>query len=102
MPPTWISGTNYDTPSRCVSPCSRCHVTAPTSPHSHVCASPAFSGEVAAVARYDDEVEWAKDHGVDIAFNVYAGAGLELADQVAGNDAPEPVQPADDGSDEVS
>ena len=42
-----------------------------------------FSGEVAAVARYDDEVQWAKDHGVDIAFNVYAGAGLELADQVA-------------------
>ena len=43
-----------------------------------------FSGKVAAVARYDDEVQWAKDHGVGIAFNVYAGAGLELADQVAG------------------
>ncbi|ULE34691.1 cation:proton antiporter family protein [Mycobacterium sp. IDR2000157661] len=43
-----------------------------------------FSGQVAAVARYNDEVEWARDHGVDIAFNVYAGAGLELADQVAG------------------
>ncbi|MBJ7465189.1 MAG: cation:proton antiporter [Mycolicibacterium sp.] len=43
-----------------------------------------FSGTVAAVARYDDEVEWAKEHGVGIAFNVYAGAGLELADQVAG------------------
>ncbi|GGG10624.1 potassium transporter Kef [Rhodococcoides trifolii] len=43
-----------------------------------------FSGRVAAVARYDDEVKWATDHGVDIAFNVYAGAGLELADQVAG------------------
>lgn len=43
-----------------------------------------FSGTVAAVARYDDEVQWAKEHGVDIAFNVYAGAGLELADQVAG------------------
>ena len=41
-----------------------------------------FSGTVAAVARYDDEVQWARDHGVDIAFNVYAGAGLELADQV--------------------
>lgn len=54
-----------------------------------------FSGQVAAVARYNDEVEWAKDQGVDIAFNVYAGAGLELADQVAGgprfieDDAPE-------------
>lgn len=42
-----------------------------------------FSGQVAAVARYQDEVQWAKDHGVGIAFNVYAGAGLELADQVA-------------------
>ncbi len=45
-----------------------------------------FSGTVAAVARYDDEVAWAKEHGVDIAFNVYAGAGLELADQVAGGE----------------
>ena len=45
-----------------------------------------FSGTVAAVARYEDEVAWAKEHGVDIAFNVYAGAGLELADQVAGNE----------------
>ena len=42
-----------------------------------------FSGKVAAVARYDDEVESARQHGVGIAFNVYAGAGLELADQVA-------------------
>ncbi len=47
-----------------------------------------FSGKVAAVARYDDEVQWAKDHGVGIAFNVYAGAGLELADQVADDAAP--------------
>lgn len=45
-----------------------------------------FTGTVAAVARYDDEVEWAKEHGVGIAFNVYAGAGLELADQVAGGE----------------
>ncbi|MDV6233449.1 cation:proton antiporter family protein [Rhodococcus cercidiphylli] len=49
-----------------------------------------FSGTVAAVARYDDEVQWAKEHGVDIAFNVYAGAGLELADQVA-TTSPDPV-----------
>lgn len=42
-----------------------------------------FGGSVAAVARYDDEVHWAREHGVDTAFNVYAGAGLELADQVA-------------------
>lgn len=47
-----------------------------------------FSGKVAAVARYDDEVQWAKDHGVGIAFNVYAGAGLELADQVADGTGP--------------
>lgn len=44
-----------------------------------------FSGEVAAVLRYEDEVAWAKDHGVDIAFNVYTGAGLELADQISGD-----------------
>jgi hypothetical protein len=42
-----------------------------------------FGGSVAAVARYDDEVAWAREHGVETAFNVYAGAGLELADQVA-------------------
>jgi len=29
-----------------------------------------FSGKVAAVARHDDEVYWAKDHGVGTAFNV--------------------------------
>ncbi len=51
-----------------------------------------FSGKVAAVARYDDEVQWAKDHGVGIAFNVYAGAGLELADQVAGDGAPHAIE----------
>ncbi|MFV0457239.1 MAG: cation:proton antiporter [Actinomycetales bacterium] len=42
-----------------------------------------FTGQVASVARYEDEVEWARRHGVTTAFNVYAGAGLELADQVA-------------------
>jgi hypothetical protein len=56
-----------------------------------------FSGKVAAVARYDDEVAWAREHGVDIAFNVYAGAGLELADQVGDDEAPRsPIQSADD------
>lgn len=54
-----------------------------------------FSGRVAAVARYDDEVQWATDHGVDIAFNVYAGAGLELADQVA------QVGPSDSGTSDL-
>lgn len=52
-----------------------------------------FSGKVASVARYDDEVQWAKDHGVGIAFNVYAGAGLELADQVAGGGTRRAVEP---------
>lgn len=42
-----------------------------------------FTGQVAAVARYQDEVRWAREHGVDTAFNVYAAAGLELADQIA-------------------
>ena len=42
-----------------------------------------FTGKVATVARYDDEVTWAREHGIPIAFNLYAGAGLELADAVA-------------------
>ncbi len=49
-----------------------------------------FGGQVATVARYDDEVEWAKKHGVDTAFNIYAGAGSELADQAAGLSEPLP------------
>ncbi|MGV9712576.1 cation:proton antiporter domain-containing protein [Gordonia sp. NPDC003424] len=57
-----------------------------------------FSGQVASVARYNDEVDWAKDHGVDIAFNVYAGAGLELADQVGNGMGA--VGPIDDDSPE--
>lgn len=55
-----------------------------------------FSGKVAAVARYDDEVQGAKEHGVGIAFNVYAGAGFELADQVADGAAPLPIEPEAD------
>jgi hypothetical protein len=42
-----------------------------------------FEGTIAAVARYEDEVRQAHTYGADAAFNVYAGAGLELADQVA-------------------
>nr|WP_296766156.1 cation:proton antiporter family protein [Rhodococcus sp. (in: high G+C Gram-positive bacteria)] len=53
-----------------------------------------FTGRVAAVARYDDEVRWAKEHGVGIAFNVYAGAGLELADQVAHTNSSVVPEPA--------
>ena len=48
-----------------------------------------FTGTIAAVARYDDEVRQALRDGADAAFNVYAGAGLELADQVARLDRPE-------------
>jgi hypothetical protein len=52
-----------------------------------------FSGKVAAVARYQDEVRWARANGVDTAFNVYAGAGLELADQVARDAGEAPADP---------
>lgn len=41
-----------------------------------------FTGPIAAVARYDDEADQAVSDGADTAFNVYTGAGLELADQV--------------------
>ncbi|WP_168582551.1 cation:proton antiporter family protein [Gephyromycinifex aptenodytis] len=41
-----------------------------------------FTGPIAAVARYNDEVAQALTDGADAAFNVYTGAGLELADQV--------------------
>ncbi|MFW0792488.1 cation:proton antiporter family protein [Gordonia sp. CPCC 205515] len=58
-----------------------------------------FSGQIASAARYEDEVQWATDHGVDIAFNVYAGAGLELADQVgAGAGDPPPDEPGKDST----
>lgn len=48
-----------------------------------------FTGTIAAVARYEDEVRHALDDGADAAFNVYAGAGLELGDQVARLERPE-------------
>jgi predicted Kef-type K+ transport protein len=48
--------------------------------------SSGFRGKVAAVARYRDEVASAESHGVQAVFNVYSGAGLELADQIAGLD----------------
>ncbi|MFT3662446.1 MAG: cation:proton antiporter [Gordonia sp. (in: high G+C Gram-positive bacteria)] len=52
-----------------------------------------FGGQVATVARYDDEVQWAKEHGVGTAFNIYAGAGLELADQAVSLRDPEAALP---------
>jgi len=55
-----------------------------------------FRGQVASAARYEDEVHWATDNGIGIAFNVYAGAGLELADQVAAAVEPPPDEPGGD------
>lgn len=49
-----------------------------------------YTGTIAAVARYEDEVAHAKEDGADAAFNVYTGAGLELADQVMRIEAGEP------------
>ncbi|BBY97439.1 cation:proton antiporter family protein [Mycolicibacterium fallax] len=57
-----------------------------------------FSGNVAAVARYDDEVKWAIEHGVGIAFNIYAGAGLELADQVGERELAKLARPDGDAA----
>lgn len=41
-----------------------------------------YSGEIAAVVQYDDEVEVLREAGVDTAFNMYAEAGLGLASHV--------------------
>ncbi|MFI7481749.1 cation:proton antiporter [Kocuria sp. M1R5S2] len=38
-----------------------------------------FTGWVAAVAQYDDEVQELRDNGVGTVFNLYSGAGLALA-----------------------
>lgn len=40
-----------------------------------------FTGQVVSVARYSDELAVARENGVDAAFNLYAAAGLEVADQ---------------------
>ncbi|PFG20836.1 cation:proton antiporter family protein [Serinibacter salmoneus] len=40
-----------------------------------------FTGQVVSVARYADELAVARENGVDAAFNLYAAAGLEVADQ---------------------
>ena len=41
-----------------------------------------FTGSVAAVAQYDDEVQELREHGVDTVFNLYDGAGLALASEI--------------------
>ncbi len=42
-----------------------------------------FEGRVAAIARYDDDVEELRRHGADAVFHLYGAAGAELADQAA-------------------
>jgi len=40
-----------------------------------------FTGSVAAVAQYDDEVQELRAHGVRTVFNLYSGAGIALASE---------------------
>ena len=42
-----------------------------------------FSGKVAAVARYDDDVAELRRHGADAVFHLYGSAGFALADHAA-------------------
>lgn len=42
-----------------------------------------FSGKVAAVARYDDDVAELRRHGADAVFHLYGSAGTALADHAA-------------------
>jgi glutathione-regulated potassium-efflux system ancillary protein KefC len=60
-----------------------------------------FSGKVAAVARYDDDVAELQRHGADAVFHLYGSAGFALADHAAevllrgrGGGAPEHHAPA--------
>lgn len=43
-----------------------------------------FTGRVAAVARYDDDVAELQRHGADSVFHLYGSAGFALADHAAG------------------
>jgi hypothetical protein len=42
-----------------------------------------FTGKVAAVARYDDDVAELERHGADAVFHLYGSAGFALADHAA-------------------
>ena len=42
-----------------------------------------FTGKVAAVARYDDDVAELERHGADAVFHLYGSAGAALADHAA-------------------
>lgn len=55
-----------------------------------------FTGKVAAVARYDDDVAELERHGADAVFHLYGSAGFALADHAAevllqGRAGPQPV-----------
>ncbi|WP_159809422.1 cation:proton antiporter family protein [Cellulomonas citrea] len=56
-----------------------------------------FTGKVAAVARYDDDVAELQRHGADAVFHLYGSAGFALADHAAevllARAAPGPAQP---------
>ncbi|GHS88679.1 potassium transporter Kef [Actinomycetota bacterium] len=63
-----------------------------------------FTGRVAAVARYDDDVAELQRHGADAVFHLYGSAGFALADHAAevllrgrGGAAAEPHPPARPG-----
>ena len=63
-----------------------------------------FTGKVAAVARYDDDVAELERHGADAVFHLYGSAGFALADHAAevllqgrGGGPPEPHPPARPG-----
>lgn len=44
-----------------------------------------FKGRIAAIARYDDQVDALKEAGVHAAFNIYAEAGIGFAEHVCGH-----------------
>jgi hypothetical protein len=60
-----------------------------------------FTGRVAAIARYDDDVAELERHGADAVFHLYGSAGFALADHAAEvllHQAPgpdRPVRPSD-------
>ena len=65
-----------------------------------------FTGKVAAVARYDDDVAELERHGADAVFHLYGSAGFALADHAAevllkgrGGTQPGPHPPARPGDD---
>lgn len=63
-----------------------------------------FTGKVAAVARYDDDVAELERHGADAVFHLYGSAGFALADHAAevllGQDASRAHPPARPGEEQ--